>query len=199
MIIEAGNTLISSEIFSTNFVCHLEKCKGACCIEGDRGAPLAEDEIPKIEKNLSAIKSYMTPECLELLEHEGFHEGSEIDDIATTCLPTGECVFAYRKDGILGCAMESAYKAGESDFYKPISCHLYPIRIGNAGAFETVNYHEWDICKAACSLGNELNVPVFSFLKEPLIRKYGLEWFQELELIYGEFKAFNKGKETPEA
>lgn len=188
MIIEVGNTLISTEIFSVNFVCHLEKCKGACCVEGDRGAPLERGEIEKIEKNLSAVKPYMSKEGIQLLNSEGFHEGEEIDDIATTCLPTGECVFAYSQNGVLGCAMERAYKEGKTDFYKPISCHLYPIRIDKIGESEAVNYHEWDICKAACKLGDELNVPVYRFLKEPLIRKYGEEWYHELELIYEEFK-----------
>ncbi|MES2619166.1 MAG: DUF3109 family protein [Bacteroidota bacterium] len=191
MIIELDNTLISTEIFSKHFVCHIEKCKGACCIEGDRGAPLDADELPLIAKNIEAIKPYMTPEGLALLNNEGFHEGTEIDDPATTCLPTGECVFAYRDEQqALGCAIEKAWQAGESDFRKPISCHLYPIRIGKAGDFETINYHEWDICKAACSLGNELNIPLFKFLKAPLIRKYGSEWYTELEQIEKEFSAF---------
>lgn len=188
MIIEVENTLISSEIFSVNFVCNLEKCKGACCIEGDRGAPLEKEEIKKIEDNIEAIRPYMTEAGIELLDSEGFHEGEEIDDIATTCLPTGECVFVYKENGILGCAMEKAYKEGKTDYYKPISCHLYPIRINKIGDFDAVNYHEWNICKAACSLGNELNIPTFRFLKEPLIRKYGAPWYNEVELIYEEFK-----------
>ncbi len=188
MIIEVGNTLISTEIFSTFFVCHLEKCKGACCVEGDRGAPLEKEEIEKILANIEGIKPYMTKEGLALLKSEGFHEGDEINDIATTCLPTGECVFAYKENGILGCAMEKAYKEGKTDYYKPISCHLYPIRINKTGLHEAINYHEWDICNSACSFGRELNVPVFQFLKEPLIRKYGAPWFKELELIYDEFK-----------
>jgi hypothetical protein len=192
MIIEVGNTLISTEIFSVNFVCHLEKCKGACCVEGDRGAPLEKEEILMIEKNIEAIKTFMSYDGLELLASEGFHEGEEIDDIATTCLPTGECVFAYSQNGILGCAMEKTFREGMSDFYKPISCHLYPVRIGKVGEMESVGYHEWDICKAACSLGNELNVPVYRFLKEPLIRKYGEDWYDELEVIYEEFKNFKK-------
>jgi hypothetical protein len=187
MIIEHENTLVSSEIFSTRFVCDLGKCKGACCIEGDRGAPLEKEEISLIEKNLELIKPYLGKESIALLESEGFHEGEEIDDIATNCLPTGECIFVYRENGILGCAIEKSYKAGQSDFYKPISCHLYPIRIGKLGKFESLNYHKWDICKAACALGQKLNVPVFEFLKEPLIRKYGEEWFRELESIYAEF------------
>ncbi len=188
MIIEVENTLISSEIFSVNFVCHLEKCKGACCIEGDRGAPLDKEEIEKINHNLKHIKHFMSAEGLELLMIEGFHEGEEINDFATTCLSSGECVFVYKENGILGCAMEKAYKAGLTDYYKPMSCHLYPIRINKVGDFDAVNYHEWSICKSACSFGNELNVPVYQFLKEPLIRKFGEPWYNELELIHQEFK-----------
>ncbi|MBL7837100.1 MAG: DUF3109 family protein [Bacteroidetes bacterium] len=187
MIIEHGNTLISDEVLLSRFVCDLDSCKGACCVEGDRGAPLDPEDIEAIQKNIEQIKPFMSRKGLELLKFEGFHEGMDEDDIATTCLPTGECVFAYRENGILGCAIEKAYKAGKIDYYKPISCHLYPIRLGRIGDKESINYHQWSICKAACALGNKLNVPVFQFLKEPLIRKYGQEWFDELELIYEEY------------
>lgn len=187
MIIEHGDTLISAEIFDKRFVCDLESCKGACCIEGDRGAPLDSNDIKSIEENLEAIKPFMTRKGLELLKFEGFYEGFHEDDMATTCLPSGECVFAYKEKGILGCAIEKAYKSGKINYYKPISCHLYPIRIGKIGDMESINYHQWSICSAACKLGKKLDVPVFEFLKEPLIRKYGLEWFQELELIYQEY------------
>ncbi len=187
MIIEHGDTLISSEVFSSQFVCNLNACKGACCIEGDRGAPLDTEDIEQINKNLDLIRPYMNAQGLELLESEGFHEGEEIEDIATTCLPTGECVFVYKENGILGCAIEKSFKAGHSTYYKPGSCHLYPIRLGRIGKFESLNYHKWDICKAACALGKELNVPVFQFLKDPLTRKYGEAWYADLESIYQEF------------
>ncbi len=187
MIIEHGETLLSDELFAKKFVCDLDKCKGACCVEGDRGAPLIAEDITDIKRNLELIKPYMTRKGLELLQFEGFYEGFDEDDIATTCLPTGECVFAYREKGILSCAIEKSYKDGKSDYYKPISCHLYPIRVGKIGDMESLNYHQWNICKAACALGSKLNVPVFEFLKEPLIRKYGSEWFAELELIYQEY------------
>jgi hypothetical protein len=187
MIIEHEDTIISSEIFSTQFVCNLNACKGACCIEGERGAPLEKDEIDLIQKDIELIKPYMSAKGIALLESEGFHEGEEIGDLATTCLPTGECVFATRENGILGCAIEKSYKAGKTSFYKPISCHLYPIRIGKIGKFESLNYHKWEICKAACALGKELNVPVFAFLKDALIRKYGSAWYKDLESIYEEF------------
>lgn len=187
MIIELGNTLISTEIFSTNFVCHLEKCKGACCVEGDRGAPLEISEIAPLEANLDNIKPFLDKKAIDMIESQGFHEGIEIDDPATNCLDTGECVFAYRENGILGCGIEKAESLGDIKVSKPISCHLYPIRIGKAGDKETLNYHQWDICSAACSLGEELKVPLFRFLKTPLIRRYGAAWYTELELVYEEY------------
>lgn len=188
MIIEIGETLVSDEIFTSKFICDLEKCKGACCIEGDRGAPISLSEIEIIQNNIDKIKPFMTPKGLELLKNEGFHEGSEIDDPATTCLETGECVFVYKENNVLGCAIEKAHLYGEIDFYKPISCHLYPIRIGRVGDKDTINYHEWSICKDACLLGKKMDLPVFKFLKAPLIRNYGQNWYAELELIYEEYK-----------
>lgn len=187
MIIEHGNTLLSDEIFTQSFVCDLTHCKGACCVEGDRGAPLSREDIQDIEKNLDLIKPYMTRKGLELLGFEGFYEGDDDDDLATTCLPTGECVFAYREKGVLSCAIEKSYKEGKSNYLKPISCHLYPIRLGKSNDLATVNYHRWSICKAACELGKKLKMPVFQFLKEPLIRQFGQEWYNELELIYEEY------------
>lgn len=188
MIIEIGETLVSDEIFTSKFICDLEKCKGACCIEGDRGAPISLSEIEIIQNNIAKIKPFMTPKGLELLKNEGFHEGTEIDDPATTCLETGECVFVYKENNVLGCAIEKAHLYGEIDFYKPISCHLYPIRIGRVGDKDTINYHEWSICKDACLLGKKMDLPVFKFLKAPLIRNYGQNWYAELELIYEEYK-----------
>ncbi len=188
MIIEHGNTLVSTEIFENEFICNLSKCKGACCIEGDRGAPLLKSEVETIENQLDKIKPFMEIRQLELLESEGFHEGEEIDDYATTCLSTGECVFTYRENGILGCAIEKADRAGAIDFQKPISCHLYPIRLGKVGEYTTVNYDRWHICSDACSLGKESKVSVFEFLKTPLIRTFGLEWYQELEEIFEAWK-----------
>jgi hypothetical protein len=188
MIIELGNTLISDEIFTNHFVCHLDKCKGACCIEGDRGAPLENNEIELISRNIDKIKNHMVPEAIELLEKEGFSEGEEIDDPASNCLPNGACIFSYIENGIIGCAIEKAYSLNEIEFNKPISCHLYPIRLGKVGDKESLNYHEWNICKPACAYGKDLNVPLFSFLKPPLIRKFGETWYNELELVYEEYK-----------
>ena len=187
MIIEIGETLVSDEIFTKKFICDLDKCKGACCIEGDRGAPISLAEIEIIDANIDKIKPFMSVKGLELLNSEGFHEGTEIDDPATTCLDSGECVFVYKENNILGCAIEKAHLYGEIDFYKPISCHLYPIRLGKVGNKETINYHEWSICSDACLLGKKMNLPMFKFLRTPLVRNYGENWYKELELIYEEY------------
>ena len=187
MIIEIGETLVSDEIFTKKFICDLDKCKGACCIEGDRGAPISMAEIEIIDANIEKIKPFMSVRGLELLKSEGFHEGTEIDDPATTCLDSGECVFVYKENNLLGCAVEKAHLYGEIDFYKPISCHLYPIRLGKAGNKETINYHEWSICSDACLLGKKMDLPMFKFLRTPLVRSYGEHWYKELELVYEEY------------
>jgi hypothetical protein len=193
MILEIQDTLVSDEVFTQKFICNLDACKGACCIEGDRGAPIELAEIEAIESQIENIKPFMDPKGIELYNAIGFHEGLEIDDAATTCLETGECVFVYRENGQLGCAIEKAYNSGAIPFNKPISCHLYPIRLGQINEMTTVNYHEWDICSAACQLGKANNVAVYQFLKAPLIRRFGEAWYAELEEVYQAYQStFNR-------
>jgi len=176
------NTVISNDLKDKQFVCDLNKCKGACCVEGDLGAPLEEEELKALDKNLEAIKPYLSKEGLEIIEKEGAYILDEEDDFSTTTIKGRECSFAiYDKGGILKCGMERAYRDGKSDFLKPISCHLYPIRITKYDHYDALNYDRWEICKDACSLGEQLKVSVYKFLKEPLIRKYGETWYRELE------------------
>ncbi|MGZ5243953.1 MAG: DUF3109 family protein [Bacteroidia bacterium] len=182
------NTLLSLDLFENEFVCNLSKCKGSCCVEGEYGAPLLEEEIPVIEENLEAIKPFMSPKMRKSVEKNGFYESDPDGDLVTKCMSGRDCVFAVNEDGIYKCAMENAFLAGKTNFHKPISCHLYPIRIAQVGEFEALNYSRWDICDDACSLGKQLQVPVFKFLKNPLIRKYGENWYKELEFIATEFK-----------
>ncbi len=177
------STIISEDLLEKNFICNLSKCKGACCVEGDQGAPLNEDELKAIERNLEAIKPYLTPASLKAIEEKGSWETDPEGDVVTTCLPSGECNFSRYENGILSCGMEQAWKDGKSDFRKPISCHLYPIRVSQVGEYDALNYHRWDVCKPACVLGDEHKVPVFKFLKDALIRKYGEEWYADLEAI----------------
>lgn len=181
-MIVIDDTIISDELFDRKFICHLEKCKGACCVEGDRGAPLNRDELPIIEALLPKIKPYMTPAYAKAVDEVGFYEIDDDDEPVTTCQPSGECNFVvYDETGTTQCAIEMAYKAGDIDYKKPISCHLYPVRLQRYKQYTAVNYSHWDICKAACTLGKEQNMPVYRFLKDALIRRFGQNWYNELE------------------
>lgn len=175
-------TVIASDVVSESFVCDLAKCKGACCVEGDLGAPLENEELDKIDEVLEIVKPYLSEEAIEVLEKEGGYLLDEEGDYSTTTIDNKECAFAfYDEANVLKCSIEQAWKEGKTDFKKPISCHLYPIRIKDLGEYEAINYDRWHICSPACDLGAKLKVPVYQFLKEALIRKYGEEWFIQLE------------------
>ncbi|MCP4457403.1 MAG: DUF3109 family protein [Cytophagales bacterium] len=180
-MIQLGTTLLSDDIKDESFVCDLQKCKGACCVEGHLGAPLLFDELDEVEDVVAKVKAYLSLEATAVLDKEGGfvldHEG----EFSTTTMNGNECAFAfYDKNKILKCSIEQAHLDGKTDFVKPISCHLYPVRLGKTAHFETVNYDKWQICSSACDLGKELKVPVYKFLKEPLIRKFGANWYDEL-------------------
>ncbi|HMJ67833.1 MAG TPA: DUF3109 family protein [Cyclobacteriaceae bacterium] len=201
-MIKVGEILVSDDIKSVEFVCHLEKCKGACCVEGDLGAPLEEDELQTMKDIQSKVKPYLTKEGQAAIKKQGPYILDEDGDYSTPTIAGRECAYShYNKEGILKCGIEQAYLDGKIGFRKPISCHLYPIRItkkkitspstgfpglpvkpGAAGEsfFEAVNYHKWGICSAACSYGKSLKVPLYKFLREPLVRKYGQEWYDGL-------------------
>lgn len=180
-MIKVGEVLVSDDIRIREFVCNLEKCKGACCVEGDYGAPLEEDELEVLKSIYPAIKPYLTKEGIQAIEEQGAYVLDPDGDYSTPTIGGRECAYArYDEKGILKCGIEEAYNEGKVTFKKPISCHLYPIRITRKKDFEAVNYHKWSICSAACTLGKELKVPLYKFLKDPLIRKYGEQWYQEL-------------------
>ncbi len=187
---QVGKTLISEEVLEEEFVCNLSACRGACCVEGDGGAPLDEEEVAKVEQNLDAIKPFLRKEGVEVIEKQGFWYTDEDNEKLTSLVDHKECVFVtYDAQGITKCGMEEAYLEGKTDFKKPISCHLYPIRLKQYQNFVAVNYHRWQICEAACFHGKELNVAVYKFLKEPLIRKFGEDWYNELALVAENWKA----------
>lgn len=189
MLIELNDKIISTQIFERKFVCDLSACKGACCIEGDSGAPLTLDEVNILEEEIEAIKPYMRPEGIAAVEKSGVFYIDHENDEVTTLVNGKECAFVFfDEQGITKCSIEKANKEGKLDFKKPISCHLYPIRTKQFEEFEAINYDVWDICKPACACGDKLDVPVFRFLKEPLIRKYGAEFFAELEQVDREIK-----------
>lgn len=177
------NTLISEDIFEKNFICNLDKCKGACCVEGEFGAPVTEEEIVLLQEELESIKPFLTEKGIKAIEKHGVWEKDSDGDLVTTCLPSGECNFSIYDNGILGCGIEKAWKEGKTRFRKPISCHLYPIRVSDVGEYEALNYNKWSICKPACALGDKHQVPIYVFLKDALIRKYGETWYTELAEI----------------
>ena len=182
------NTVISDDLKDKFFVCNLEKCKGACCVEGDLGAPLEEEELQLLADNYEHIKPYLSDAGRQAIEEQGLYIKDWEDDFSTTTIGNRECAYAIYDDNLtLKCGIEQAYLDGKISWKKPISCHLYPIRITKYDGFEALNYDKWQICNPACSFGADLGVRVYQFLKEPLVRKYGAEWYQELEnLVEGE-------------
>jgi hypothetical protein len=180
-MMKVGEILVSDDVREKEFVCNLEKCKGACCVEGDFGAPLDEDELAILEEIYPKVKPYLSKEGIAVIEKTGTHTVDEDGDLVTPVIDGRECVYAiYDKKGVLKCGIEQAYYDGKVSWKKPISCHLYPIRITKKKEFEALNYHKWHICSPACALGKELQVPVYKFLKDPLIRKYGEAWYEDL-------------------
>ena len=180
-MISIGNTIISEDVIKVKFLCDLHACKGDCCIHGDEGAPLEEDEISIIEDNIDSIVPFMRQEGIDVIDKNGVFDYGMDGDYVTPLINNEECAFVYYENGISFCAIEKAYREGEINYIKPISCHLYPIRINEYNDFEAVNYHKWEICKPAIINGEEKGVPVYKMLKEPLIRKYGSEWYEQLE------------------
>jgi Protein of unknown function (DUF3109) len=175
------NTVISDDIAEKFFVCDLLKCKGACCVEGDLGAPLNEDELPIMEEIYEQVKPYLSEIGVQTIEKEGIYVKDWEGDYSTPVIEGRECAYAiYDERKILKCGIEQAYLDGKISWKKPISCHLYPIRITKYDDYDALNYDRWHICSDACTHGANLGVEVYKFLKEPLIRKYGEAWYQEL-------------------
>ena len=181
------NTVISDDVRDKFFVCNLEKCKGACCVEGDLGAPLEAEELQILQDNYEHIKPYLSRKGREAIEEQGLYIKDWEGDFSTPTIKDRECAYAiYDESFTLKCGIEQAFLDGKISWKKPISCHLYPIRISKYDGFEALNYDKWGICSAACSFGEELGVPVYKFLKEPLIRKYGENWYNELDALVEE-------------
>lgn len=177
--------LISDAVIDEHFLCNLKACKGACCWEGDFGAPLEAVEMNKLTADYDKIKPYLAPEGVAEIEKNGlFTFFEEPKEYGTPLLENGACAYMTKDElGIAKCGIEQAYRAEVTDFYKPISCHLYPIRVNSDEglAFEALNYDEWDICSAACTLGKKEKLPVYKFVKNALIRKYGADFYEQLE------------------
>lgn len=182
-MIEIGRTILSDDVFEKHFVCDILKCKGACCIEGDSGAPLTDDEAAMIELEYSNFENYLPEKHKKEVEKQGFSVIDSDGDLVTPLVDNRQCAFSfYDERGILKCAIEKAYFEGKSKFRKPISCHLFPIRITEYKRFDAVNYQELEICKPGRECGASEQVPLYKFLQEPLIKKYGADWYAQVEL-----------------
>ncbi len=183
-MIQQGNTLISEEIFENEFVCNLNACKGVCCVDGDSGAPLENDEIRILDSIFEQVKPHLRKEGVSAIEDQGTYVEGEDGGWETPLVNGNECAYVvFSENGIAKCGIEEAYTNGAISWRKPISCHLYPVRIKEYTEFTAVNYHKWPICDSACSLGKELNTPIYKFVKKALIRKFGKKWYNDLEKI----------------
>jgi hypothetical protein len=182
-MLQIGKALVSLDVVEKKFVCDLAVCKGTCCVEGDSGAPLDENEKELIEEAYPGFKEYMTEEGIKAVEEQGLHVIDFEDDLVTPLIDKKECAFLITENGNYWCAIEKAFLAGKVKYRKPLSCQLYPIRITKYPEFDAVNYDKWDICKCAREKGFGEGTPVYKFLKEPLIRKYGEAWYNELEEV----------------
>jgi hypothetical protein len=200
-----GNTLISQEVMKVAFTCDLNRCKGACCVAGDSGAPLEEAELELLDKVYEKVKPYLTEEGIRTIEKNGNYVYDKEDREFVTPLiirsdkeknklrkskdknenaraELKECAYTIFENGIALCGIEKAFNEGKIDFHKPISCHLYPIRITKKNGYDSLNYNRWDVCSPACELGKQTRIPIFEFVSSALTRKYGAAWLAELRL-----------------
>ncbi|MFS4482405.1 DUF3109 family protein [Hyunsoonleella sp. 2307UL5-6] len=181
---QLGKTIISEDIIKKDFLCNLSACKGACCVDGDAGAPLDKDEVAILEEIYPKVKPYLRKEGIEAIEKQGTSVITEDGELETPLIKGADCAYVIFNDKQVAlCGIEEAYNQGEISFKKPISCHLYPIRVRDYTEFSGVNYHKWQICDDACAFGAELQVPIYKFVKEALIRKFGEDWYAELEKV----------------
>ncbi|SFZ90610.1 Protein of unknown function [Flaviramulus basaltis] len=181
---QLGKTIVSEDVIKKDFLCNLSACKGACCIDGDAGAPLETDETKILQDIYPKVKPFLRQEGIDAIEAQGTYTTSEDGEFETPLINGADCAYViFDEKNVALCAIEEAYNQGEVTWKKPVSCHLYPIRVSDYSEFSAVNYHKWQICDDACELGEELGVPVYKFVKEALIRKFGEDWYMELEKV----------------
>jgi hypothetical protein len=183
-MLSIGNTLISDEVVTERFICNIEACKAACCLEGDAGAPLLEEESLILERIYPEVEPFLAEKGKQAIAAQGTWVTDTDGEKCTPLVAGRECAYAlFDENGILQCGIEKAWEAGATQFRKPSSCHLYPIRIKEHKTFTAVNYHRWQVCAPACALGSKLGVPVFRFLKDALVNRFGAAWYAELEVL----------------
>ena len=185
-MIQIGEIIVSQELLQNHFICDLPRCEGNCCIYGDSGAPLEEHEVELLEQHLDSIKPFMRAEGLRAVSEQGAWVVDLDGDKVTPLVDREECAYVYFEEGIAKCAIEKAFEQDAVPFQKPVSCHLYPIRVTKLKNGIALNYHRWSICEPARILGNKMGTPVFRFLKGAITRVYGEKFYNELEQVYSE-------------
>lgn len=188
-MLQIKDVIVSFDVLTECFSCNLALCKGECCIEGDAGAPVTPDEIAQIEELLPTIWEDLSIEARKVINSQGVAYTDPEGELVTSIVNGKDCVFTcYGDDGCCYCAIEKAYRNGLCKFKKPVSCHLYPIRVKRIGDYYGLNYDRWDVCRAAVLKGRKDGIPIYKYLKEPLVRRFGQEWYDELELTVEELK-----------
>ena len=189
-MVQIGNTIVSFSIFTEYFCCDPSHCKGICCVEGDAGAPVALEEVEKLEEALPIIESEMRGESLAVVKEQGVVYNDPEGDLVTSIVNGKDCVFATEDSkGCTLCLIEKAFNEGRFHWRKPISCYLYPARLGKVGDLISVNFHKWDVCRHAMIKGRRKGIRVYEFLKQPFIERFGQEWYDELLTVAEEHKA----------
>lgn len=186
VMIQIGDKVVSRDLFGHQFICHLERCEGNCCVHGDAGAPLKDEEALFLEKHIESVKPFMRPEGIRAVENKGPWVVDDDGEKVTPLVGKEECAYAVFEEGIARCGIENAFREGRSGLQKPVSCHLYPIRESRLSGATALNYHQWSVCEPARILGKQKGMPVFRFLKDAITRVYGAEFYDELEIIYRE-------------
>lgn len=188
-MLEIDDTIVSLELFDRKFICDLATCKGQCCVEGEEGAPLEHEEVEKLEDVLPLVWDTLPERSKEVIRNQGVSYVDPTGEDVTSIVNGEECVFVYKdENGYAKCAIEKAFLEGKTPFRKPISCYLYPVRVDRYRYYSAVNYHRWHICRCAEELGEKEGVPVYQFLKDPLIQKFGYDWYQKLEIAAKELE-----------
>ncbi|NNF75513.1 MAG: DUF3109 family protein [Flavobacteriaceae bacterium] len=187
---QLGKTIVSEDLIEKDFVCNLNACKGDCCVHGDAGAPLEKKETEILKEIYPNIKPFLRKEGIRAIEQQGTHITKETGELETPLVEGEECAYVVFDDkGIAMCGIEQAYLQKKTEWQKPISCHLYPVRVKEYSSFSALNYHKWHVCDAACSLGKELQIPIYKFVKDALIRKFGADWYRDLEAVAKKLRA----------
>ena len=191
-MVEIDDKVISLEVIEKRFCCDLEKCKGACCVQGESGAPLEEEEVEILEKEYPAFREFLRSEGNLAIQEQGTFVVDIDLEMVTPLVDGKECAYAIFEDGIARCGIEKAFEQGKTSFRKPVSCHIYPIRVKSYNAFKAVNYDRWPICNVARSLGEEQNVRIFRFVRAGIERKFGPDFYQKLEILLSQIEPEEK-------